>query len=298
MPCVVDVATQEILKLAAKADPDGIRTMGVLTKPDLATERVTQDAVLDLIEGRKNPLKLGYCVVKNRSGDDNSSTMADRLAAEQAFFTAPPWSSVVNCCGIAALKDKLRELLMEISKREMPNVKSDIDKRLRERMTQLEAMGESRADESTQRQYLVKIASSMQDITKSALNGFYATEILFKTQPAFKLITRIIMMNEVFANTVWKRGQHKHFGTQFSDDGEGILGDSVDSLPFEVPLNAFAELRDIIMTEEYECPKPLRGPMTALIQEVYESSRGPELGTVSISNAIHFNLLRDISLQS
>ncbi|KJK73963.1 hypothetical protein H634G_10752 [Metarhizium anisopliae BRIP 53293] len=116
MPCNVDIATQEILKLAEEADPDGIRTMGVLTKPDLATEKATQDAVIDLVKGRRNNLKLGYCVVKNRSADDDTSSMSDRLAAEQAFFMAPPWSSVADRCGVPSLQLRLRELLMEISK--------------------------------------------------------------------------------------------------------------------------------------------------------------------------------------
>jgi hypothetical protein len=35
IPANVDVATQEILQLAADVDPEGKRTLGVLTKPDL-----------------------------------------------------------------------------------------------------------------------------------------------------------------------------------------------------------------------------------------------------------------------
>ena len=58
IPCNVDIATQEILKLAEKFDPDGVRTMGVLTKPDLASERATQDAVIDLVQGKRNALRL------------------------------------------------------------------------------------------------------------------------------------------------------------------------------------------------------------------------------------------------
>jgi len=281
MPCNVDITTQEILKLAEEADPDGVRTMGVLTKPDLATERATQEAVIDLIQGKRNNLKLGYCVVKNRSADDNSSTLSERLAAEHAFFMAPPWSSIGSRCGIVPLKATLRELLMEISKRELPNVKAEVHKRMRECMTQLDAMGEARADESTQRQYLVKIASRMQDITKSALNGFYADDILFKQKPVFKLITRIIKLNEVFSNVFWKRGHYQHFGSQWDDEGEGMLGDGADTLSFDLPLRDYDELRDIIDDEDYECPKPIRGPMTELIKEIYETSRGPELGTVS-----------------
>lgn len=289
MPCNVGIATQEILKLAEEADPDGIRTMGVLTKPDLATEKATQDAVIDLVKGKRNNLKLGYCVVKNRSADDNTSSMSDRLAAEQAFFMAPPWSSVADRCGVPSLQLRLRELLMEISKRELPNVKSEIEKRKRECVANLAAMGEPRADDNSQRQYLVKIASRMQDITRGALNGYYAGEALFKKKPGFKLITKIIKLNETFSNEFWKRGHYQHFGSKWDDEGENMLGNDAELFPFDTPFGLYQELADIIVTD-FECPKALKGPMTPLIQEVYDSSRGPELGTVSVQ----YNTLQPI----
>lgn len=91
----VDNTTQEILKLAEDADPRGIRTMGVLSKPDLATEKAALDAAMDLLqERRRNVFKLGYHVVKNRSADDDNPTLPARLADERAFFAAPPWSSI------------------------------------------------------------------------------------------------------------------------------------------------------------------------------------------------------------
>lgn len=277
MPCNIDVATQEIITLAEEADPDGIRTMGVLTKADLATERATQDAVIDLVEGRRNVLKLGYYVVKNRSADDNTSTTSDLQSAEQAHFMAPTWTSIRNRCGIPALKLRLQEILMDISKRELPNVKGDIEKRMRERTTKLEAMGEPRADESSQRQYLVKIASRMQDVNKSALNGYYAGEVLFKKKPELKLITKIIKLSEVFANLFWNRGHYQGFGPDTGDDGgETAFEEGGESTSCDVHIDSYDELQDIIATD-YECPKPLRGPMTEVIREIYESSRGPEL---------------------
>lgn len=126
IPCNVDIATQEILKLAKDADPQGSRTMGVLTKPDLAPERAMQQNILDLILGKRQDLKLGYCVVKNRGADDENSTLQMRNDAEKAFFRKDPWSAVASSgrVGMPALKVRLRELLMDISKREFPTVKS------------------------------------------------------------------------------------------------------------------------------------------------------------------------------
>lgn len=126
IPCNVDIATQEILKLAKDADPQGFRTMGVLTKPDLAPERAMQQNILDLIQGKRQDLKLGYCVVKNRGSDDENSTLKMRNDTERAFFRQDPWSAIAssNRVGISALKVRLRELLMDISKKEFPTVKA------------------------------------------------------------------------------------------------------------------------------------------------------------------------------
>ena len=65
IPANVDIATTEILDMAAKVDPSGQRTLGILTKPDLVDKGAEQD-IIDLVQGKKNKLKLGYCIVRNR----------------------------------------------------------------------------------------------------------------------------------------------------------------------------------------------------------------------------------------
>lgn len=64
IPANVDVATQEILELAADVDPTGDRTLGVLTKPDLV-DQGAESRVIDLIEGRTRVMKLGWHIVRN-----------------------------------------------------------------------------------------------------------------------------------------------------------------------------------------------------------------------------------------
>ena len=51
IPANVDIATQEILKMAEKCDPKGQRTLGVLTKPDLV-DKGAENRIVDLVEGR------------------------------------------------------------------------------------------------------------------------------------------------------------------------------------------------------------------------------------------------------
>jgi hypothetical protein len=317
IPCNIDIANQEILRLAAEVDPDGLRTMGVLTKPDLATERATQDAVLELVNGQRNVLKLGYCVLKNRSADDHTSSAADRLASEHAFFQAPPWSSCNSgtALGTNALRTRLRGLVLDISKRELPHVRAEIESRRRICAEQLTALGPPRSDESTQRQHLVGISVRAQDITKSALNGYYAGDDgLFQKQPGLRLITRPIRLNETFADDFWKKGHVQHFRDRWSDDGENLLAASEPAIsdetedddsagssnecpakkpgkavaPSIVDPEVYEDLRDIVVPE-YECPKPKRGPLTELIRGVYFESRGPELGTVRLSSLQSFS---------
>ena len=66
IPANVDIATVDILERAAKVDPGGNRTMGVLTKPDLV-DKGAESGVLGVLANRAKPLKHGYAMLKNRS---------------------------------------------------------------------------------------------------------------------------------------------------------------------------------------------------------------------------------------
>jgi hypothetical protein len=291
LPSNVDVTTQEILKMAEKADPGGVRTMGVLTKPDLVTEVVSQKAIKDLVLGKGKPLRLGYCVVKNRSADDALSTVSERLTQEKAFFGKPAWCEIVGSgrCGIGSLKIRLSDLLMNITKKEFPHVKADVAKQLEQRRSELESMGPSRTEQIAQRMYLGRIGSKFQAVTQCALNGFYDSEALFTETPSLKLITAVTKMNERFANTFWKKGHKRHTSPDWDDEGEAAhaLAENDDNTLVQDLLLPYPELHDIVETDSYECPKPKAFNDYSImdhIEKVYQLNRGPELGTVSTPN--------------
>lgn len=56
LPANVDLATSDALKLARTIDPNGERTIGVITKLDLMEKGTS---AIDILEGRVYPLKLG-----------------------------------------------------------------------------------------------------------------------------------------------------------------------------------------------------------------------------------------------
>ena len=66
-PANVDLANSDSLKLARSVDPQGRRTIGVLTKLDLMDSGTH---ALDILTGHVYPLRLGFIGVVNRSQQD------------------------------------------------------------------------------------------------------------------------------------------------------------------------------------------------------------------------------------
>jgi dynamin 1-like protein len=65
-----DLANSESLKLAREVDPEGLRTIGVLTQMDLTEDN--QDLIKDF-NNLANPLKLGYVGVCLRAAKSEAT---------------------------------------------------------------------------------------------------------------------------------------------------------------------------------------------------------------------------------
>lgn len=124
IPANVDIATQEILEMADMHDSKGVRTLGVLTKPDLV-DRGAEQSVIDLVEGKRDKLGLGWSVVRNPGQQQiKDEATVDRYESEKLFFTtAEPWNKLdKDRVGVEALQRRLKEILTEMVRREFPNV--------------------------------------------------------------------------------------------------------------------------------------------------------------------------------
>lgn len=123
VPANVDAATQGILEMANDVDPDGDRTLGVLTKPDLVDKGAERN-VLDMVNGHTVKLQLGWHVVRNPGQEELEDPNTKRDDIEAAFFrTTAPWSTLdVARTGIQALKPRLTEILSSLVRREFPKV--------------------------------------------------------------------------------------------------------------------------------------------------------------------------------
>lgn len=305
-PCTSDVATQQIFARAEEVDPEGKRTIGVLTKPDLLPEAATRDTIIEIVRGDRKPLKLGYFVVRNRGADDTTSSLRQRHAAEQAFFNKDPWSQLDRSrLGIAALRDQLPKLLMDRTRHEFPNVTREITTRLKRNRKRLEKLGASRATSDEQRTYLGHIASRFRELATLAIDAYYTGDPIFDKHPEMRLVTRIREISELFAKTLFSKGHSRNFhdegkAQESSHPGTPPIGN--DGLPgeisenelfpdhstrndlyntfFDIPDDAeFPELVELLGDPIF-CPEPLREDITGYIRGIYTTARGQELGTV------------------
>ncbi|XP_045758379.1 interferon-induced GTP-binding protein Mx1 [Mirounga angustirostris] len=121
VPCNVDIATTEALSMAQEVDPDGDRTIGILTKPDLV-DRGTESKVVDVAQNLVCHLKKGYMIVKCRGQQDiqDQVTLTEALQKERDFFEDHPHFRVLLEEGratVPCLADKLTsELITHICK--------------------------------------------------------------------------------------------------------------------------------------------------------------------------------------
>lgn len=102
-----DLANSDGLKLAREVDPEGQRTIGVLSKVDLMDEGTD---VVDILAGRIIPLRLGYVPVVNRGQRDieNKRPIAYALENEKNFFeNHKAYRNKASYCGTPYLARKL-----------------------------------------------------------------------------------------------------------------------------------------------------------------------------------------------
>ncbi|KPP72325.1 dynamin-1-like protein-like, partial [Scleropages formosus] len=153
-----DMATSEALKVAREVDPDGRRTLAVVTKLDLMDAGT--DA-MDVLMGRVIPVKLGLIGVVNRSQLDinNKKTVADAIRDEYAFLQKK-YPSLANRNGTKFLAKTLNRLLMHHIRDCLPELKTRINVLAAQYQSLLSSYGEPVEDKSaTLLQLITKFAT-------------------------------------------------------------------------------------------------------------------------------------------
>ncbi|KAK7031454.1 Dynamin protein [Favolaschia claudopus] len=142
-PANVDLANSESLKLARQVDPQGRRTIGVLTKLDLMDAGTN---ALDILTGRVYPLKLGFIGVVNRSQQDinGEKSMDAALASETEFFkNHPAYRNIAHKNGTKYLARTLNQVLMNHIRDKLPDMKARLNTLMGQAQQELNSFGDS-----------------------------------------------------------------------------------------------------------------------------------------------------------
>jgi hypothetical protein len=211
-----DFANQIVLRLARAADPSGIRTLGVISKPDVLVPGSESEAsFVSLAKNQEVEFRLGWHVLRNMDSEKGQSSLFDRNIQECNFFSQGIWEELPrSLVGVDALRTRLSSLLLGQIASELPSLIDEINIKANSCRMQLQKLGDPRATVDEQRLYLLHISQAFQSLVKAAVDGTY-NEPFFedaKTNAGCQKRIRAVIqnLNEEFTNKISLRGHLRH----------------------------------------------------------------------------------------
>ncbi|KAG2291771.1 hypothetical protein Bca4012_007721 [Brassica carinata] len=170
-PANSDLANSDALQVARAADPDGHRTIGVITKLDIMDKGTDAS---NLLLGKIVPLRLGYVGVVNRCQEDIllNRSVKEALSAEEKFFRSrPAYHGLADRLGIPQLAKKLNQILVQHIKVLLPDLKSRISNALVATAKEHQSYGEITESKGGQGAVLLNFLSKYCEAYSSLLEG-------------------------------------------------------------------------------------------------------------------------------
>jgi dynamin 1-like protein len=131
VPAVDDFSNSEAIKLAKHYDPDGIRTMGVITKVDLYPYDIQNK-----LSGDNNYIgKNGFVAVRNRTPNDEEIKLKNIRKLEQSYFQDKHPKLEKMYWGIDTLINRIVQFQDLVIQSSIPDIKKKLTQRLQEQTT-------------------------------------------------------------------------------------------------------------------------------------------------------------------
>lgn len=200
-PANVDLVNSESLKLARQVDPQGKRTIGILTKLDLMDHGTN---ALDILSGNVYPLKLGFIGVVNRSQQDihANKSLADALVAEREFFNAhPAYRNIAHRCGTAYLAKSLNQTLMSHIRERLPDIKARLNTLMGQTEQELVSYGDATLFTSPENRGAL-LLTLMTKFASSFVSSIEGTSSEISTKELCGGARIYYIYNEVFGNSL------------------------------------------------------------------------------------------------
>uniref|UniRef100_A0A6A7G6G3 Uncharacterized protein n=1 Tax=Hirondellea gigas TaxID=1518452 RepID=A0A6A7G6G3_9CRUS len=144
--CKDDIENQVVKALASRYDKEGLRTVGVLTKPDVI-ESGCYEKWLNILTGKRHGLRLGWFIVKNPSKLELAAkpSFEESRREEQRYFSQTyPWNEVDPALqqriGCPSLLRALGKLLQHTIVEQLPKIRNIVSQKLDRSSSKLQAM--------------------------------------------------------------------------------------------------------------------------------------------------------------
>ena len=218
-----DISNQIILRNARSVDPQGLRTLGIITKPDVLVKgSKSEEAFIALARNEVVKFSLGWHVVKNIDSAIAQSQQSTRDQQETLFFKESNFTCLpAHTLGIKFLRARLSKVLFNQIREELPQLVKDIQTHISAAKTARDKLGPSRKELEQQRSFLISLSQSFHTICRDAVRGDYDHEFFQSdSNPERRLCATVMNMHFDFASNIRKNG------ASWLVDDENATGDS------------------------------------------------------------------------
>ncbi|RYO80007.1 hypothetical protein DL766_000532 [Monosporascus sp. MC13-8B] len=177
-------ANQPVTKFARDIDPTGVRTLGLITKPDkIERGSDSEKYYVELAQNQNVKLNLGWHVLRNKGHTTMDDTAEERDAREAAFFEDSVWNTLdPSQLGVNTLRTRLRKILWKQIQQGLPGVKSDVQSGIKDCNQKLTQLGKARSTRKEKHTYLQRISSRLSVLVRAAIDGVYS-DLFFESYP-------------------------------------------------------------------------------------------------------------------
>lgn len=222
-----DTSNQVVLKMAKAADPQGDRTMGIITKPDcLIKESPNELNFFALASNKETYFKLDWHVLRNGDFNERKDSAFDRDAVEKDFFATTIWKSLPSHKrGVEALRTRLSHVLYQQIQKELPSLLKEIETELEACKATLDRLGSPRDTPGSRRHYLTGIAGRFLDLVRAGSEGVYQ-DSFFQPGRKTRLRAKVRMQEQLFLDKMYRYGHTYIFapeGSKLGAKSSGLL---------------------------------------------------------------------------
>ncbi|KAL9110430.1 MAG: hypothetical protein Q9227_004974 [Pyrenula ochraceoflavens] len=221
-----DYANQIVTTYSSEQDPQGLRTLGIITKPDaLPPGSESEKSFVELAQNKDVNFRLGWHVLRNRDYGMRNASAEERDAKEAEFFSTGIWNAMPpSILGIGTLKPRLSMVLKDQILSELPNLIKDVQSSLHDTTERLGRLGVARGNVEEQRVYLQKVGADFSSLMSAAIGGQYNSQFFGSAMldKGYKKRLRAVVQNMCveFADQMRTYGHEKEIRDYVEEDQE------------------------------------------------------------------------------